>query len=132
MQLTERAPASSRGGASRLAMSAAILLIWPLPQATLAQQNQQRPPAQSQWAKLPRMKLERQFAGPLQDTIIQVWRDPTDGVLCYIYLPITVQHSPPVQSGYVQYGANTLGSISCLADPRQRHATGKRPLNLHR
>jgi hypothetical protein len=69
---------------------------------------------QNGWSKLPRMELERQFAGPLQDTIIQRWRDPVDGTICYIYLPITAQHSPPTQSGYVQYGANTIGSISCI------------------
>jgi hypothetical protein len=63
------------------------------------------------------MQLERQFAGPLQDTIIQRWRDPADGTVCYIYLPITAQHSPPTQSGYVQYGANTIGSISCVGSP---------------
>jgi hypothetical protein len=66
------------------------------------------------WAQLPRMHLDRQFAGPLQDTLIQRWRDPVDGIICYIYLPITAQHSPPAQSGYVQYGANTIGSISCV------------------
>jgi hypothetical protein len=69
------------------------------------------------WTQIPRMHLERQFAGPLQDTIIQRWRDPIDGTICYIYLPITAQHSPPAQSGYVQYGANTIGSISCVAPP---------------
>ena len=53
---------------------------------------------------MPRMVLERQFAGPLQDTLIQRWRDPTDGTICYIYLPITAPHSSPTQSGYVQYG----------------------------
>jgi hypothetical protein len=67
-----------------------------------------------EWAKLPRMKLERQFAGPLQDTVIQRWRDPADGVVCYIYLPITAAHTPPTPSGFVQYGANTIGSLSCL------------------
>jgi hypothetical protein len=70
---------------------------------------------QTEWAKLPRMQLERQFAGPLQDTVIQRWRDPADGMICYIYLPITAQHTPPTQSGYVQYGANVIGSISCTA-----------------
>jgi hypothetical protein len=50
---------------------------------------------QTEWEKLPRMQLERQFAGPLQDTIIQRWRDPADGTICYIYLPISAQHSPP-------------------------------------
>jgi hypothetical protein len=66
------------------------------------------------WSKLPRMQLERQFAGPLQDTIIQRWRDPADGTVCYIYLPITAQHSAPTASGYVQYGPNIIGTISCL------------------
>ncbi len=73
-------------------------------------------PAQQTWQQLPRMQLERQFAGPLQDTIIQRWRDPVDGMICYMYLPITAQHSPPTASGYVQYGANTIGSISCTAE----------------
>ena len=56
--------------------------------------------------------------GPLQDTVIQRWRDPADGTVCYIYLPITAPHSPPTGSGYVQYGANTIGSISCVAPVR--------------
>jgi hypothetical protein len=89
----------------RSTVAAAFLL--PLP--ALAQQRE--------WDKLPRMQLERQFAGPLQDTIIQRWRDPADGTICYIYLPITAQHSPPSQAGFVQYGANTIGSISCIAAP---------------
>jgi len=61
------------------------------------------------------MELDRQFAGPLQDTIIQRWRDPADGTICYIYLPITAQHSSPTESGYVQYGPNIIGTMSCLA-----------------
>lgn len=67
------------------------------------------------WEKMPRMQLERQFAGPLKDTIIQRWRDPADGMICYIYLPITAQHSAPTPEGFVQYGANNIGSLSCLA-----------------
>jgi hypothetical protein len=64
------------------------------------------------------MQLERQFAGPLQDTLIQRWSDPADGTVCYMYLPITVQHSPPIQpEGFVQYGGNAIGSISCFARP---------------
>jgi hypothetical protein len=88
--------------------------------APAASAQQQLPPQQPQgaWAQLPRMQLERQFAGPLQDTIIQRWRDPVDGTVCYIYLPITAQHSPPTGSGYMQYGANTIGSISCVAPAR--------------
>jgi hypothetical protein len=71
-----------------------------------AAQGQQAPP-------LSRMKLESQYAGPLRDTIIQRWRDPTDGTICYIYLPILVQHGAG-PNGLVQYGPNTIGSISCL------------------
>jgi hypothetical protein len=77
----------------------------------------------SQWSKMPRMQLERQFAGPLQDTIVQRWRDPVDGTVCYIYLPITAAHSAPMVSGFVQYGANTIGSISCIAAAEPARAT---------
>lgn len=88
----------------------------------IAQQTQQAPaqPAQpppqpsGEWAKLPHMQLERQFAGPLQDTLIQRWRDPVDGTACYLYLPISAAHSPPTQGGFVQYGANVIGTISCF------------------
>jgi len=86
--------------------------------AAAAQQPQQQPPPtqeSDEWAKLPRMQLERQFAGPLQDTIIQRWRDPADGTVCYIYLPITASHSAPTPPGFVQYGSNVIGSISCFA-----------------
>jgi hypothetical protein len=74
------------------------------------------PAPASNWIRLPRMQLERQFAGPLQDTVIQRWRDPVDGTVCYIYLPITVQHSAPTPSGYVEYGPNGTGSISCFEE----------------
>ena len=60
------------------------------------------------------MQLERQFAGPLQDTVIQRLRDTIDGTVCYIYLPISVSHSPTTATGFVQYGPNTIGSINCL------------------
>jgi hypothetical protein len=70
----------------------------------------------SAWEHLPRMQLERQFAGPLQDTLIQRWRDPGDGTICYLYLPINVQHSEPGPTGFVQYGANTIGSITCTQE----------------
>lgn len=72
---------------------------------------------QPEWAKMPRMQLERQFAGPLRDTLIQRWRDPVDGLVCFVYLPITAQHTPPTPSGYVQYGPNAIGSISCVGTP---------------
>ena len=60
------------------------------------------------------MQLDRQFAGPLEDTVIQRWRDPKDNTVCYIYLPIAAPHSLPTASGYVEYGSNTIGSISCI------------------
>ncbi len=98
------------------------------------QQQQQQPPPQqpsAAWSQLPRMQLERQFAGPLRDTIIQRWRDPADGMICYVYLPITAPHTPPDQSGFVQYGANIIGSISCVAPggsaPAAQRKTGQRP-----
>ena len=79
---------------------------------------QAAPAPSPNWQQLPRMQLERQFAGPLQDTIVQRWRDPIDGTICYIYLPITAPHSTPTALGYVQYGPNIIGSISCLpAEP---------------
>jgi hypothetical protein len=83
-----------------------------------AQQQQVQPPQQqAEWSKLPRMQLERQFGGPLRDTLIQRWRDPVDGTICYLYLPIVGTHSAPTASGYVEYGANTIGSISCSLAP---------------
>ena len=81
--------------------------------------------AQQKWDTLPRMNLERQFAGPLRDTIIQRWSDPVDGTICYVYLPITAPHSQPTTTGYVQYGASTIGTISCMAGPPTRGGTAK-------
>jgi hypothetical protein len=96
-------------------LRSAVLTVILLPVTAAAQTPQ--PAQQNQWAKLPRMQLERQFAGPLLDTVVQRWRDPTDGTVCYIYLPITAAHSAPTPSGYVEYGANTIGSISCFTSP---------------
>jgi len=89
-----------------------------------AQQN--GPQESPQWSKLPHMQLQRQFAGPLQDTIVQRWRDPVDGTVCYIYLPITAAHSAPTAAGFVQYGANTIGSISCSVAAEPDAAAAKR------
>lgn len=63
------------------------------------------------------MILETVYAGPLRDTIVQRWRDPIDGTLCYLYLPINAPTTPVQPSGFVQYGAATIGSISCLPAP---------------
>ena len=99
----------------------ALALACLVPVAAGAQQQapaqQPAPPAQpnSTWDTLPRMQLERQFAGPLRDTVVQRWRDPADGTICYIYLPISAPHSPPASGGFVSYGSNTIGSISCFA-----------------
>jgi hypothetical protein len=87
----------------------------------------QQPAAPQTWDQLPRMQLERQFAGPLKDTIVQRWRDPSDGAVCYIYLPITAPHSPSAPGGYVQYGPNAIGSISCLPGPASAQAAAGRP-----
>ena len=68
--------------------------------------------------QLPRMQVIAQYGGPLQDTLIQRLRDPVDGTTCYLYLPIAVHHTPPgAETGYVEYAANTIGSISCFAPP---------------
>jgi hypothetical protein len=68
------------------------------------------------------VELEGQYPGPLQDTVIQRWRDPVDGTVCYIYLPIAVAHTAGPQ-GLVQYGSGNIGSISCLPPqhPAARH-----------
>jgi hypothetical protein len=105
-------------------MAIALFALWP--RVASAEQEPAAPapvPAPQQfqqsaeWSKLPRMQLERQFAGPLQDTVVQRWRDPVDGTVCYIYLPISVAHTPTTSTGFVQYGSNTIGSINCLPNP---------------
>jgi hypothetical protein len=104
----------------RRAVAALIVAAWPA--TSLAQQQPAQPapaPAQqfqqsAEWGKLPKMILERQFAGPLQDTVIQRLRDPVDGTICYLYLPISAPHSPTTATGFVQYGPNTIGSINCV------------------
>ena len=107
-----------------VSVSLFVVASWVLSLPAFAQQQQVQPPQQqADWSKLPRMQLERQFAGPLRDTIIQRWRDPADGTICYLYLPIVGTHSAPTASGYVEYGANTIGSISCsLAPGAQRRS----------
>lgn len=101
----------------RCSLAAAVFVLASLP--VVAQQ--------AEWAKLPKMQLERQFAGPLQDTIIQRWRDPVDGTVCYIYLPITAPHTPPTPTGYVQYGGNTIGTVSCTATGPATAPKGAQP-----
>ena len=101
---------------SRATLAALIALTWS--GAAVAQQPAQPAPQQFQesaeWGQLPKMILERQFAGPLQDTVIQRLRDPVDGTICYLYLPISAPHSPTTAAGFVQYGPNIIGSINCV------------------
>jgi hypothetical protein len=74
------------------------------------------------------MILERQFSGPLQDAVIQRLRDPVDGTICYLYLPISTPHSPTTVNGFVQYGPNTIGNINCLpAAPGAAAPARRRP-----
>jgi hypothetical protein len=99
------------------ALATAFAIAWPhsvsaqQPATAVAPQQFQQ---SNEWSKLPRMQLERQFAGPLQDTVIQRLRDPVDGTVCYVYLPISAPHTPTTSSGFVQYGPNNIGSINCL------------------
>jgi len=101
----------------RAALAALSAVAWSA--AALAQQQPAQPAPQqfqqsADWSKLPKMILERQFSGPLQDTVIQRLRDPVDGTVCYLYLPISAPHSPTTANGFVQYGPNTIGSINCV------------------
>ena len=125
------APAVQRRRGATVA--AALFALWP--QIASAQQQPatavpapapQQFQQSAEWSKLPRMQLERQFAGPLQDTVVQRWRDPVDGTVCYIYLPISVAHTPTTSSGFVQYGSNTIGNINCLPNPPAARAANGR------
>jgi hypothetical protein len=97
-------------------LAVSVAAAWPF---TVLAQQQPAPAAPQQfqqsadWSKLPKMILERQFSGPLQDTVIQRLRDPVDGTICYLYLPISAPHSPTTANGFVQYGPNAIGSINC-------------------
>jgi hypothetical protein len=88
----------------------------PGPSAPIQQQAPAPQPFQQshEWGNLPKMVLERQFSGPLQDTVIQRLRDPVDGTVCYLYLPISAPHSPTTSTGFVQNGPNAIGGISCM------------------
>ena len=78
--------------------------------------------AQTPAPAIPTMKLEARFQGPFPDTMIQRWRDPQTGVLCYLFLPIRVEQIP-IPSGGIAYGPNTLGSLSCVSGARDDPST---------
>ena len=86
-----------------------VLPVFSFNQARAQQQGAQG------WDALPLMNLEQVYRGPLRDTVIQRWRDPVNSIICYIYLPISapLAASQP-GSTFVQYGPNTIGSISCM------------------
>ena len=100
-------------------VAGAIALGMALESRVAQTNNAAQPPAKTAAAgqqaapPIAHMQLEAQYAGPLRDTLIQRWRDPVDGTLCYIYLPIIVQHGAG-PANLVQYGPNNIGSISCL------------------
>ena len=98
-----------------VASFAATAFAQPAPKAPAApmQMQQQSAPPEPQWDSFPTMLLEKIYRGPLKDTVIQRWRDPVDGSVCYIYLPISVPLLPGAQ-GYAQYGGSGIGNISCI------------------
>jgi hypothetical protein len=79
------------------------------------------PPAKSAagpaWSSLPSMQIEAYYRAPLVDTMIQRLRDPIDGSVCFLYVPIEAQHSRRGASGYVSYGSNNIGALSCFPNP---------------
>lgn len=119
----------------RIMGTAAAIALLSVAAFAQAPQPQQQPPQQTQpqqtqpvvWERMPRMQLEAEYAGPLKDTTIQRWRDPAGDVVCYLFIPFTAQHSPPTPTGYVQYGSNTIGSISCLPVLRPPVVAAKPP-----
>jgi hypothetical protein len=69
------------------------------------------------WSSLPSMQIEAYYRAPLADTMIQRLRDPIDGSVCFLYVPIEAQHSRRGASGYISYGSNSIGSLSCFPNP---------------
>ena len=109
---TVLAAAAGVGGAA-LVTSGALKGVLGTPAAVTAP-AMEVPPAPPPHPVLPRMQLQAQYAGPLQDTVVQRLRDPVDGTVCYVYLPIAVRHMPASrETGYIDYGANNIGSIAC-------------------
>lgn len=99
-----------------LLLAAGVLVAGLAPAATPGAPQQPSSAAGTQ--ALPRMQIVQQYAGPFPDTLIQKLYDPQSGVLCYLYIPVKVANAQ--DQGIAVYGANTIGSISCLqsAPPR--------------
>jgi hypothetical protein len=98
----------------RPAGQAAAPLAIPPPASAPPAQAPAASPGTQEWNSFPTMVLERIYRGPLRDTIIQRWLDPIDGTVCFLYTPISAPLLPQPVEGYVQYGANQIGSISCV------------------
>ncbi len=71
----------------------------------------------SGWLSAPHMIFEREFAGPVSDTIIRRWRDPDNGAQCYIYAQISVGGAAPTAVGAAAYKPDAIGSITCIPGP---------------
>lgn len=87
-------------------------LAWPV--STLAEK-----PAADKTAAIEQLVVEATFPGPAEGTLIQRVRDVGTGNVCYLYVPA---HLPIVrdEAGVLVHGANSIGSISCLAAPAKR------------
>lgn len=118
--------ARAEGGGPRLAPSTAAPAPAPGVAPTLAAAPQPTI-ASDAWSKMPKMALEAVYGGPLRDTIVQRWRDPVDGTVCYLYLPINAPTTPVQPSGFVQYGAATIGSIACFPAPMPPQQVAAKP-----
>jgi hypothetical protein len=89
----------------------------PKPQAAVPALPAPTPPAAttgSEWSNFPTMLLEKVYRAPLRDTVVQRWRDPIDGSVCFLYIPISTPMLPQPADGFMQYGPNQIGSISCI------------------
>ncbi|NHK28894.1 hypothetical protein FF098_013310 [Parvularcula flava] len=80
------------------------------------------------------MELQAQYQGPFEDTVIQRWRDPVDGSVCYLYIPAQVSREQRDDSPFLDYGSNNIGSISCITQqlalrsvPAQQGAPQQQP-----
>jgi len=73
----------------------------PVTQAAPPAPTAAAPAPKQEWSSFPTMLLEKMYRGPLRDTIIQRWRDPIDGSVCFVYMPISAPLLPPTAEGYV-------------------------------
>jgi len=65
-------------------------------------------------ARFATVEVNRTFYSLPEAATIERWRDPVDGAVCYIYLPIAVEHQQG-PNNLVQYGSSVIGTISCYS-----------------